>query len=714
MGGVLLTSGLGVGRSAGRLGRGVGLACVGVLLFVFPAGASADATVTTWSGLTGYVDGLTNGQTETVTLGADIQDDSSSQLTLASGVVLTLDLDGHSLTIDNAPAGDPGIGVPTGASLTIADSAGGGSLSATGGSPSNYDDGGGAGVGGGGGANGVGGGSGSVSVSGGLVSATGATAGNVFAAGGGGAGVGGGGGGNGSDGGGSGSVSVSGGSLSATGGGSYEWGGGGAGVGGGGGGSSGLGGANGVGGVSGSVSVSSGSLSATGGTGGPDGGGGAGVGGGGGGLSGDGGGSGSVSVSAGSLTVSGGAGGGGDGAAPGGYGDDAGGGGGGSGFPAVGGRPPLPAGSPGGFGWVSNAGTMTVPVGASETVPSGSTLMNSGTFDLSATLDGSGTVANTGVILPGSGASVQDTLHGGSLTISTDSFHVGFDVGASSSPAPPDQYVYAPSFASAGQSLPPGPSAPSGLVFAGWYTQASGGTLVVNQTNLPGVFGAGPVSGTLYAQFTPPRPRIARPGIGASYTRGQVVDAQYSCTPALASCSGPVPSGSPIPTQAVGKHTFSVTASDQQGDQITVTHSYTVLAANGSGDLTLTPSKVSASSKHNTLTFAYQAARGGIWHAELTITVPPGWSAPSTTPGTPGYVSSSEGKIQVSGRAIAVSIPILASLHTLSITYGSRAHRGPGAKAPSQTGTQTWSAQEKSLPRGPLTDLNTPPKLAIS
>ncbi len=218
-----------------------------------------------------------------------------------------------------------------------------------------------------------------------------------------------------------------------------------------------------------------------------------------------------------------------------------------------------------------------------------------------------------------------------------------------------------------------------------------------------------------FTDMKPPAISIAKPGANAPYTRGEVVDAQYSCTAlGLASCSGPVPSGSPIPTQGVGKHTFIVRASDHAGNHASLTHHYTVFAANGSGKMAASPSTVRASSAHQTLAFGYKAARGGIWHGGLTLTVPAGWSAPSTSPAAQGYVTSSEGKLSISGRTITVSIPILASEHTLTITYGSRASGGPGASAPSTTGTQIWPAQEKSLRNGLLKNLASSPQITVN
>ncbi len=70
--------------------------------------------------------------------------------------------------------------------------------------------------------------------------------------------------------------------------------------------------------------------------------------------------------------------------------------------------------------------------------------------------------------------------------------------------------------------------------------------------------------------------------LGATYTQAQVVNASYSCTegaggPGLASCTGPVPNGSPIDTSTLGPHTFTVTATSQDGLTGTATTNYTVV-----------------------------------------------------------------------------------------------------------------------------------------
>jgi Bacterial pre-peptidase C-terminal domain len=81
---------------------------------------------------------------------------------------------------------------------------------------------------------------------------------------------------------------------------------------------------------------------------------------------------------------------------------------------------------------------------------------------------------------------------------------------------------------------------------------------------------------------TAPVINLRTPPDGAVYERGQVVLADYGCVEeeggsGLASCEGPVPSGSPIDTATSGPKTFTVTTSDERGNADSVTHSYTVV-----------------------------------------------------------------------------------------------------------------------------------------
>jgi len=79
---------------------------------------------------------------------------------------------------------------------------------------------------------------------------------------------------------------------------------------------------------------------------------------------------------------------------------------------------------------------------------------------------------------------------------------------------------------------------------------------------------------------SPPAISITVPADGASYLLGSTVVAEYSCSDAVsgvASCTGTVPSGSPIDTASVGTKSFSVTAADNAGNSATSTRHYSVI-----------------------------------------------------------------------------------------------------------------------------------------
>lgn len=80
----------------------------------------------------------------------------------------------------------------------------------------------------------------------------------------------------------------------------------------------------------------------------------------------------------------------------------------------------------------------------------------------------------------------------------------------------------------------------------------------------------------------PPLINIVTPAGGGSYTLGQAVTANYSCTPqegsTLEECAGPVANGAPIDTSSLGQHIFTVSAEDSKGGTSSKSIKYTVLA----------------------------------------------------------------------------------------------------------------------------------------
>ncbi len=95
--------------------------------------------------------------------------------------------------------------------------------------------------------------------------------------------------------------------------------------------------------------------------------------------------------------------------------------------------------------------------------------------------------------------------------------------------------------------------------------------------------GANDEQGAAYVFEEPPTIAISSPVNGASYTRGQVVAASYSCPTASGTsvtCTGPVPNGAPIETSTLGSHTFTVDATDSDAlSAAPESVSYTVVAA---------------------------------------------------------------------------------------------------------------------------------------
>ena len=139
------------------------------------------------------------------------------------------------------------------------------------------------------------------------------------------------------------------------------------------------------------------------------------------------------------------------------------------------------------------------------------------------------------------------------------------------------------------------------------------------------------------------------------------------------------------------------------------------LAADGSGTLTTPTTNVAAGSTGNTLTFTYTAATGGMRNGSVTLVVPTGWSAPSTTGTAAGYTTASTGTVGVAGQTITVSGVTLTATSTLTVVYGSTAGSGPGATATATTGAQTWQAQQRSSSvSGALANLGASPSVTVN
>jgi len=92
-------------------------------------------------------------------------------------------------------------------------------------------------------------------------------------------------------------------------------------------------------------------------------------------------------------------------------------------------------------------------------------------------------------------------------------------------------------------------------------------------------FGTASNSVTIKKDTVAPTVVVQKPANGAVLALNQKLVAAYTCTDTksgMASCAGTVADGTPISTSPAGTHTFAVTATDNAGNTITKTVTYTI------------------------------------------------------------------------------------------------------------------------------------------
>jgi DNA-binding beta-propeller fold protein YncE len=114
----------------------------------------------------------------------------------------------------------------------------------------------------------------------------------------------------------------------------------------------------------------------------------------------------------------------------------------------------------------------------------------------------------------------------------------------------------------------------------GQYDVAADGSLTVKADPAPANFRPQAVVAVKPRDETAPTIDLVTPANGAEYEQGATVAVDYACADegpsGLASCAGDVPDGDPLDTSTIGAHHFTVVARDGEGNETTVTHSYTV------------------------------------------------------------------------------------------------------------------------------------------
>jgi hypothetical protein len=129
--------------------------------------------------------------------------------------------------------------------------------------------------------------------------------------------------------------------------------------------------------------------------------------------------------------------------------------------------------------------------------------------------------------------------------------------------------------------------------------------------------------------------------------------------------------------------------------------------------VTVQPTSVHASAG-GSLSFTYIApSPDGLSNGAVTLTVPAGWSAPSTSPTGGGYTTASAGTVAVSGSTITVSDLTLDAGDTVTINYGDVSGGGIGAVAPSTAQISSFVAQWRRGSTGGFNAVANPPTISV-
>ena len=255
-------------------------------------------------------------------------------------------------------------------------------------------------------------------------------------------------------------------------------------------------------------------------------------------------------------------------------------------------------------------------------------------------------------------------------------------------------------------------AAPSPLVIT--TTALSAGTVgsPYPANNCPSrtVLAAGPTS----ASPTPPEgPPLAASGGTPPYT-WSVIDGSLPDGLAIDSESGAIVG---TPKEAGGSE-FAVEVSDTTSPSpMTVSTRLSITVGtpfNGAGTMTIAPTTLHTASS-GPLTFIYTAGVCGLTAAgRIAVTVPPGWTPPSTTAGAAGFVTAapaSAASVTVApGQAnqILATGATLAAGQTLAISYG-----GDGVIAPADSETDTFPSSSQISEDGRLTPLVASPSVSV-
>jgi hypothetical protein len=129
--------------------------------------------------------------------------------------------------------------------------------------------------------------------------------------------------------------------------------------------------------------------------------------------------------------------------------------------------------------------------------------------------------------------------------------------------------------------------------------------------------------------------------------------------------------------------------------------------------VTVAPTSVHASTSQP-VTFTYIApSPAGLSNGAVTLTIPTGWSPPSTSPSAAGYTTASAGTVSVSGSTVTVTALNLDPGATVAIHYGDSSGGGGGALAPSTAQVSSFVAHWRQGPTGAFNAVANSPAVSV-
>ncbi|MHB8643094.1 MAG: OmpL47-type beta-barrel domain-containing protein [Gaiellaceae bacterium] len=241
---------------------------------------------------------------------------------------------------------------------------------------------------------------------------------------------------------------------------------------------------------------------------------------------------------------------------------------------------------------------------------------------------------------------------------------------------------------------------------------SSGNTITFTYTAAPGGISNGTVTVDIPSGWTAPQ-TSAGAGQATSSTGSVSVSGQTITVSSLTLAAGATATitySSATASSSTGSQAFTTQERSTTGGTLTTiaaSPSVTVTnAADGSGTIGADTASVLAGSSGNTINFTYTAATGGMSSGAVELTIPTGWTAPTTSAGA-GQVTSNAGSVSISGQVVTVSGVTLAAGATMTITYAN-------ATATSVTGSQTWSTRQRSTSGGSFTALSSSPSISVT